>query len=258
MPYKDPEKRRECLRRYNEQHAAEIREYKRIYANNKYADDPEHREKVKADRRDKYSKNRDAESAYKTARWFAKHEENKAKNRASKKRCYWANPEHYRKRQAEYSAEWKVKNPEKWAAQLARNKARAAANPEERRKYWREYVKRHPWRKMINSMFTRTKNIMRGAVKHERKSVLLGCTPAELRSYIQAQWTEGMSWDTYGKGIGKWTLDHKTPLAAWDLNNPEHQAAALHFTNLQPMWWSDNCSKSSFHNGKKHWHDKSK
>ena len=38
-------------------------------------------------------------------------------------------------------------------------------------------------------------------------------------------------------------MDHIKPLCAFDLTEPEQQALAFHYTNLQPLWASDNMRK---------------
>ena len=52
-----------------------------------------------------------------------------------------------------------------------------------------------------------------------------------------------MTWDNWGNGKGKWNIDHKIPLSAFDLVNLEQLSQACHYTNLQPMWAKDNLKK---------------
>lgn len=69
----------------------------------------------------------------------------------------------------------------------------------------------------------------------------LGCTIGELKIYLASKFTEGMSWDNYGL----WQIDHKIPLAVFDLSDRNQFLTACHFTNLQPLWAVDNQKKSS-------------
>jgi hypothetical protein len=48
-----------------------------------------------------------------------------------------------------------------------------------------------------------------------------------------------MNWDNYGS----WHIDHKKPLAAFDLTKVEQFRQAVHYTNLQPLWRIDNLRK---------------
>lgn len=69
----------------------------------------------------------------------------------------------------------------------------------------------------------------------------LGCSISEFRDYIEAQFVESMSWDNWG--VNGWHLDHKRPLASFDLSIREQFLIAAHYTNYQPLWAVDNCSK---------------
>lgn len=72
---------------------------------------------------------------------------------------------------------------------------------------------------------------------------LCGCTPAELQSYLEAQFLPGMTWDNWT--IDGWHVDHIRPCASFDLTDPEQQRACFHYTNLQPLWWEDNLRKGA-------------
>lgn len=71
----------------------------------------------------------------------------------------------------------------------------------------------------------------------------LGCTISRLKSHLENQFKEGMSWDNWGrKG---WHIDHIKPLSSFDLNDSEQLKIACHYTNLQPLWAFDNISKGA-------------
>jgi hypothetical protein len=69
----------------------------------------------------------------------------------------------------------------------------------------------------------------------------LGCTLDELKAHLERQFQTGMSWDNWSKT--GWHVDHIRPLSAFDLTKPAQFNAAVHYTNLQPLWASDNLSK---------------
>ena len=71
----------------------------------------------------------------------------------------------------------------------------------------------------------------------------LGCTVDELKSYLESRFTPGMTWNNYGRGSGKWNIDHIVPLASVDLTDRDQFLKVCHYSNLQPLWWIDNLRK---------------
>ena len=73
----------------------------------------------------------------------------------------------------------------------------------------------------------------------------LGCTGEEYDVYIESHFQDGMTWDNYGHGKGKWTIDHT--LAYFSEPTPattkEEVLRRSHYTNTKPMWFTDNLSK---------------
>jgi hypothetical protein len=68
---------------------------------------------------------------------------------------------------------------------------------------------------------------------------LLGCSIEFLRGWIAQQFQVGMNWNNYGK----WEIDHIKPCSSFDLSKPSEQKECFHYTNLQPLWESDNIKK---------------
>jgi Prasinovirus endonuclease VII len=91
----------------------------------------------------------------------------------------------------------------------------------------------------------RMRSLIRGKVKAGRTAELLGCSIADFKIYIEGKFEPGMSWQNYGSGKGKWSVDHIVPCAIFDLSKSEHQRRCFHFSNLQPMWDLKNCDKST-------------
>jgi hypothetical protein len=89
------------------------------------------------------------------------------------------------------------------------------------------------------------------ALKHNFKSGSavrdLGSSIEWLKGWLEMQWNDGMSWDNYGNGHGKWNIDHIIPLSSFDLTNRKEFLKACHWTNLQPLWWIDNVKKGDIH-----------
>ncbi len=75
----------------------------------------------------------------------------------------------------------------------------------------------------------------------------LGCSIEQLKIHLESQFQSDMSWDNYGQyrvsGPKKWTIDHVVPMDSVDLTNKEELLRVCNYTNLQPMWSSDNSRK---------------
>jgi hypothetical protein len=70
----------------------------------------------------------------------------------------------------------------------------------------------------------------------------LGCTPAQLRSHLEALFQPGMTWDNPGRG--SWVLDHIFPLSIAYKAGEAVLRKALKYRNVRPVWEKDNYSKS--------------
>lgn len=59
--------------------------------------------------------------------------------------------------------------------------------------------------------------------------------------HLESQFEPGMTWENRRK----WHIDHIIPCAAFDLTDTEQQRACFHYTNLRPLWASENISKGT-------------
>lgn len=80
---------------------------------------------------------------------------------------------------------------------------------------------------------------------NERSRYLLGCSIEDFRIYLESKFEPGMSWSNYGRGIGKWNIDHIMPCSIFDLAKHEHIKRCFHFSNMQPLWFIENLRKSN-------------
>jgi hypothetical protein len=73
---------------------------------------------------------------------------------------------------------------------------------------------------------------------------LLGYTIQELRMHLEKLFSNGMSWNNYGK---IWHIDHIIPVSVFNITSPEdpdvRRCWALQ--NLRPLSCHDNCSKQA-------------
>lgn len=111
----------------------------------------------------------------------------------------------------------------------------------------RDYVKRRrgedPTYKLLCNLRGRINSALKGLGKSKRTMHLVGCSIAELRQHLEKQFTPGMSWENYGE----WHVDHIVPCCSFDLSEAKDQLRCFHFSNLQPLWATDNFKKSGKH-----------
>ena len=138
---------------------------------------------------------------------------------------YYSDPDN-RERRRRKSEEWYKKNKDKVNA------------------YTLERSKTDLNFKLKGVLRKRIVKIVRGHTKGGSAVEDLGCSIEEFRSYMESLFLSGMTWENYGDGASKWQIDHKDPLCSFDLTDREQFLKACHYTNLQPIWYSDHLTKS--------------
>lgn len=115
-----------------------------------------------------------------------------------------------------------------------------------RRKLWdREYQRE----RRKNDLIYRLKGAARCRIadalrrkrfcKSKRTEALIGCTVHEMKGHLESLFVDGMSWENFGE----WQIDHIIPLAS--AATLEEIEQLCHYTNLQPLWASENARKSN-------------
>lgn len=127
-------------------------------------------------------------------------------------------------------------------------KARHRAQPEikkKEREYFKQKLRSDPASKLGYLLRVRVLGALKRRQQQKRGRVvqLLGCDIEFLQLYLEMQFKPGMSWENHGHTT--WHIDHRRPLAAFDLDDPAQLATACHFSNLQPLWAFDNLSKGA-------------
>jgi hypothetical protein len=146
-------------------------------------------------------------------------------------------------RSKEYYKEYKIKNREK---ELSRMKEYYIKNKEKMLSISKEYIKNRrlndPIFKLIHNVRCRLNQYLKttGIIKNKRTFDIVGCSPPELKDYLEKKFTEGMSWDRIGKEIH---IDHIIPLSS--VKTEKEIYKLCHYTNLQPLWAEDNLKKSN-------------
>ena len=68
---------------------------------------------------------------------------------------------------------------------------------------------------------------------------LIGCSPSELKTYLEKQFKDGMCWENHG--LFGWHIDHIIPLSS--AKNDDELKKLCHYSNLQPLWAIENIVK---------------
>lgn len=133
----------------------------------------------------------------------------------------------YRINHKDYIKQYRINNPEKIRVILRRNSTRI----------------RSTLNGKLNSNISCgiCRSLNSNSKNGHHWEVLTDFTVNQLKSHLEKQFTEGMTWGNYGT----WHIDHIIPISAFNFNRPEDidfkRCWAL--KNLQPLWGFDNCSK---------------
>lgn len=262
MPYADKEKQLECARKWKQKKRAEN------IAQGLRSDGAKRKPRQTKEERAAYMK------AYSAKRYAERKKANEAlglnadgtprkrkrltpEERAENKRrlCRESHARH-KEKYLEQQRQSRESNREEYNARRAQSRRIRLLCPEKREahnKRHREYRKErresdHSF-KLLNNMRTLMYIAISGRSykpgKDYRKSkstmAYIGCTIQELREHLEGQFVNGMCWENYGQ----WHVDHIKPLAMFDMSNESHRHEAWHYTNLQPMWATDNIRKGA-------------
>jgi|LakMenE01Jun11ns_1017448.scaffolds.fasta_scaffold9752060_1 hypothetical protein len=126
------------------------------------------------------------------------------------------------------------KQREDWAKNNEKRNAARRKNLQRRRDVDSQYRMKMALHVRLYDAVKRNKG-----VKSAKTLELLGCTVEQLQTFLEAEFTEGMTWENYGE----WHIDHLRPCASFNLADPEEQKKCFHWTNLQPLWALDNIRK---------------
>lgn len=147
----------------------------------------------------------------------------------------------------QYSRDWRLRNKEKVSeynksylpTYYSENKADII---KQQTKYTTNRRRTVPAVKLANNLRRRLNHALKGMVKSKRTAELLGCSFDDLKMKLEAQFQPGMNWENYG---AVWHIDHKKPLAIFDLTDEKQLFEASNYSNLQPMFALENIRKSS-------------
>lgn len=143
------------------------------------------------------------------------------------------------------------KDREKGRLRYAQNKEKFAAIARSRRAYSREWSKKRRDTNIIAKIESRIRSRITSAIRRQRvkkrvndKAIKwLGCSFEFFKGYIEAKFTDGMTWAKVMSG--EIHLDHIRPVSSYFLLCPMLRDECFNYTNVQPLWKSDNLRKSA-------------
>lgn len=162
-----------------------------------------------------------------------------AKALASARRWRADNPE-----KAKASTDnWRAANQDRVVATTeAWRKANADSYREGRRLYSNARYEGNMEHKLAASLRKRVNRCLKDNNKPGSAVRDLGCTLAELRAHIEAQFSNGMTWENWGS---LWQVDHHKALGTFRLEDRDQFLVACHYSNLKPLVISDHKSKTT-------------
>ena len=86
---------------------------------------------------------------------------------------------------------------------------------------------------LLRNLRTRLRHALKKEFKTGKTIELLGCSIQEFKLHLEKQFNKNMTWENYGT---YWEVDHIQPLS---------KGGTFHFTNTQPMYYSENRSKGN-------------
>lgn len=250
---KNIEKVKETKRKYFQKNKKNIRQktsaYRKLYPEKRKVLNKKHYEKYKEKRMEwqrNYRRAHPEKQKKYTKRYYAKAQERRILNR---------------KLYPEKEKEWRRKNSDKNKIYQKEYRKINGINKEYHKRYRRknsiELNRKSkqrrdaiPLLRLAINLRSRIYVAFKG--KEYKKSSttenLIGCSFGMAKEHIEKQFTEGMDWINYGT----WHIDHITPLAS---AKTECELIALfHYTNLSPLWKSDNLRKGSKIDGNNHYY----
>ena len=156
----------------------------------------------------------------------------------------------FKRRKKVYMIEWRVGNKsqraayqERWRKKNKRRVQRYNVLSRPRKAAWAaaQYIN-NPQYYLAQILRGRLSRMLKGN-SNDSAVQDLGCSLYEFMRHIEKQFWPEMTWSNRGrKG---WHLDHRIPLASFDLTDRKQFLKACHYTNYQPLWARHNLEKSA-------------
>lgn len=166
--------------------------------------------------------------------WYNNNKE-KVNDRASK--WHKEHPDKVSKK----TKKWRDKNPDYYSVWHKKNPGKHSLYS---KNYRDKKILEDPRYKLDEAISSGVRRGLKLGGKSGRSTyILLGYTSEALKSHLEKQFRNGMSWENYGE----WHVDHIIPLSAHNYETPDDPdfKRAWALENLQPLWADENMKKGS-------------
>jgi hypothetical protein len=207
-----------------------MKEYQRNWRN-------KNRDKLKSKKAAYHIENKEQINAYHRK----KHEENKEKENLRRRKYYQKNKEKCLKHIKVYSLNNKEHLKLKQKEYYIKNKEKIVTRCT---KYQNKKYKTDKSYRISQLLRGRIASALRSTNtrKFNKSMQLLGCSLEEFKNHLESQFKGEMNWNN--QGYYGWHIDHIIPCSSFNLTKKEDQKKCFHYTNLQPLWWTENLQKS--------------
>ena len=185
---------------------------------------------------------------YLSRTWAAR---NRERSRTIKKKWRDSN----KAKQFELTRAWQQKNRDKvnkrargvYAANLELSRAKLRAKRSKMGEKYRATIKRNRTKMRATTegmLYHRMSQSVRAALKGAKRrckwETLLGYSVADLRSHLESQFTDGMTWERFFGG--EIHIDHIVPRVQFNFDSPDDEAfkGCWALSNLRPLWSREN------------------
>ena len=233
--YRESPKGRESQRKSQKKYSHSVKgiAYREKWKNN----NPDYYKYIKSDTRQAYNKQY--------------YRDNKITINERSIAAYWADPEKAKKA----SIKWRKDNPKKMKGYAKKAIGQYKAYGKEYRKTHREEYNKYQRERRKNNVGVKlSRNISSGiyAALRDKKNGrhfegLIGYSLKELKAHLESLFLPGMTWENYGKGDGKWHIDHIIPVSLFNITSIKSKGlkACWELENLRPMWGAENIRKGN-------------
>lgn len=149
---------------------------------------------------------------------------------------YNENPEAYKQRKERYQAAHKEQVKESNRRYKVENRQKITDYQRQKRRSDPVYRFRTSFIHLMSLYRKKT-----GYAGNKGTWEMVGCDFDTFLKHIQSQFEEGMTMENYGHRGDCWNIDHIVPISS--ASTDEDIERLNHYTNLRPMWASDNYKK---------------